>query len=300
MTIKQSLVNLGKLILCGLAFSVGTVIGGMMASFLKLTAPTPPQGADLTMIGFYSMLTTPLLALALALIARGLAGSFLTRTLILSLFTWVAYTLNTQLEASIFSTYATGFWFTVVDFLVPALLCGAAVAFFFPPEKQGEGLIATSKAFFARRSPIAWGWRLAIAAVSFMPIYFVFGMMVVPFTGEYYRQNMFGLTMPTLDQILAVLFVRSVLFLLACLPILIMWQKSTLSLFWRLGFALYVLVGFIYMLISTWLPPHVRFPHALEILADEFVYAGVLVALIARSNAPDKQPRSAVGSNASA
>jgi xanthosine utilization system XapX-like protein len=298
MTIKQLLINLGKLILCGLAFTMGTVIGGMVASLLKLPVPTPPSGADVTMIGLYSRLTTPLVALALGVIARGLGGSFLVRTLILSFFTWIAYTVNTQLEASIFSTYATGFWFAVVSYLVPALLCGAAVAFLFPPEKKGEDFIAASRTFFARRSPIAWVWRLTVAAVAFMPIYFVFGLLVVPFTGEYYRQSMFGLTMPTLDQILSILFVRSVLFLLACLPILIMWQKSALGLFWRLGFALYVLVGFIYMLISTWLPLYVRFPHALEILADEFAYAGVLVLLIAKGNAPNKQPRSAVGSNA--
>jgi hypothetical protein len=294
MTFKQLLINLGKLLLCGVVFAVGMVIGGIVASLLKLPSPTPPPGIDVRMTGVYLMLTTPLLALALALMARGLGGSFLTRTLILALFTWVAYTLNTQLEASIFSTYAAGFWFTVVDFLVPALLCGAAVAFLFPPEKEGEGFIAMSEAFLARRSPVAWVWRLAVAAVAFMPIYFVFGLMVVPFTGEYYRQSMFGLTMPTLDQILPILFVRSVLFLLACLPILIMWQESALSLFWRLGFALYVLVGFIYMLISTWLPLYVRFPHALEILADEFVYAGVLVLLIAKGRAPDQESQSAV------
>ena len=291
LTIKALLINLGKLILCGLTFAVGTVLGGMLASLLKLPAPKPPEGVDLTAIALYSMLSTPLLALALALIARGLGGSFLTRTLSLSLFTWVAYALNTQLEASIFSTYAAGFWFAVVDYLVPALLCGAAVAFLFPPEKRSLDFIASCKAFFAQRPPVAWVWRLAVAAVAFMPIYFVFGLMVVPFTGDYYRQNLFGLSMPTIDQILPILFVRSVLFMLACLPILILWQKSGLSLFWRLGFALYVLVGFIYMLISTWLPLYVRFPHALEIMADEFVYAGVLVLLLAKHSAPEKQPR---------
>ncbi len=55
-----------------------------------------------------------------------------------------------------------------------------------------------------------------------MPIYWLFGLMVVPFTGEYYRTSQFGLSMPTLDQLLMVLFVRSVLFLLACLPMLML------------------------------------------------------------------------------
>ena len=115
-----------------------------------------------------------------------------------------------------------------------------------------------------------------------MPIYFVFGLMVLPFTGEYYRQSMFGLVMPTLDQLLPILFTRSVLFFLACLPVLMLWQNSNRSLFWRLGLALFLLVGFVIMLYATWLPLYVRFPHTLEILADEFVYAGVLVLLLAK------------------
>lgn len=177
------------------------------------------------------------------------------------------------------------------------MLCGAAVAFLFPSRNESKGLIATSQAFFRQRAAIAWAWRLPVAAVGFMPIYFVFGSMVLPFTGEHCRQSMFGLSMPTIDQILPILFVRSVLFFLACLPVLILWQKSDRSLFWRLGFALFMLVGFVYVLISTRLPLYVRFPNTLEILADEFVYAGVLVVLIAKGITPDKQPQRPVGSN---
>jgi hypothetical protein len=72
------------------------------------------------------------------------------------------------------------------------------------------------------------------------------------------------------------------LFLLACLPIILTWQKSELALFWRLGLALFFLVGFVIMLYATWLPLYVRIPHTLEILADEFVYAGALVWLLGK------------------
>lgn len=107
---------------------------------------------------------------------------------------------------------------------------------------------------------------------------------MIPFTGEYYRQNMFGLQMPAVDQLLLILFVRSVLFLLACLPILVLWQKSARSLSWSLGFVLFVLVGLLYMLAADWMPVAVRLPHTLEILADEFVYTGLLVALLVQGN----------------
>ncbi len=49
--------------------------------------------------------------------------------------------------------------------------------------------------------------------------------------------------------------------------------------FLRLGFALWVLVGLLYMLSADRMPLTVRLPHALEIFADEFVYTGALVWL---------------------
>jgi hypothetical protein len=280
MNIKQLLIDLGKLILCGIAFAVGVIAGGMVATLLRLPSPSMPEGMDPATAGVVLMLEGPLFALALAVIARGLTGGFLTRAFVLSLFAWIPYTVNTQLEAAIFSTMANSFWFSIVDFLVPSILCGAAVAFLFPPDRRGTGLIESFKSFFSQRTAAAWLWRLGVAAVAFMPIYYFFGMLVVPFTAEYYRQNMYGLTMPGLDQILVVLFVRSVLFLIACLPVIVMWRESRSSLFFRLGLALFILVGLLYMLAAYWMPVSVRLPHSLEILADEFVYAGALVMLL--------------------
>ena len=175
-------------------------------------------------------------------------------------------------------------FFQLLAFLVPSVFCGAAVAFLFTPERGGSTLTAAWTKFFSGRPIVEWAWRIVLGAVAFMPIYIVFGLLVTPFTEEYYQQNMYGLQMAGWEQILPVLFVRSLLFLLACLPVLIAWQKSKRSLFLNLGFALFVLVGFLYMLAAYWMPLSVRMPHSVEILADEFVYAGVLVALLARDN----------------
>jgi hypothetical protein len=246
------------------------------------------------------MLATPLIVLALALLARGLGGSFIARAGTLAFFTWIAYTVNTQLEASIVSEFSKAIPFALVTNAVPAVLCGACVAWLFPSDTRASTR-QVFDAYWSRRSAASWAWRLALGAVAFMPIYWVFGLIVLPFTEQYYRQNLFGLTMPTIEQLLPILFVRSLLFFAACLPILVLWQKSRWDLFWRLGVALYLLVGLIYMLTGTWLPLSVRVPHALEMLADEFVYAGVLVGLLAsQHSAPHVYPlrQSGVRSNA--
>lgn len=91
---------------------------------------------------------------------------------------------------------------------------------------------------------------------------------------------MFGLEIPSLDKFLTILFIRSVLFLVACLPVLIAWQSSKLNLLWRLGLALFYLVGFQSLLMATWMPWALRLPHMIEILFDEFVYAGALAWLL--------------------
>ena len=285
MTIKQLLINLGKLLLCSLAFILGAVIGGMVAALLGLQQPPMPEGVDSSFAFLLLLLESPLMALALALVARGLGGRLLSRALTLSFFTWVAYTLNTVIESLAFTTTTVaGALFTTVSFLVPSVFCGTAVALLFPSAEKGKSLAAIAKEFFGRRTVGAWVWRIAVAAVAFVPIYLFFGSLVAPITAAYFQQSMYGLRQPSQDEIFLVLVVRSVLFLLACLPVVVMWQRSNWSLFLSLGLALFVLVGFLYMLGATYMPLAVRVPHTLEILADSFTHAGLLVVLLAKSN----------------
>jgi hypothetical protein len=290
MKIKQLLINLGKLLLCSLAFIVGAAIGGIVAALLGLQQPPMPEGVDSSFAFLLLLLESPLMALALVLVARGLGGGLLPRALALSFFTWVAYTLNTVIETlALTTTTMGGALFTTVSFLVPSIVCGTAVALLFPADEKGKGLAATAKEFFGHRAAGAWVWRIAVAAVAFVPIYLFFGSLVAPMTAEYFQQSMYGLRQPGQDEMLLVLLVRSVLFLLACLPIVVMWQRSRRSLFLSLGFALFVLVGLLYMLGATYMPLAIRVPHGLEIMADSFAYAGVLVVLLAKGGADPVQ-----------
>ncbi len=295
MMLKQLVVNLGKLLLCSVAIYVGLIVGGIVATVLQLPPQEIPPGADSGAVSTLYLLETPLFALALALLARGLAGAFRSRALALAFFAWVAYSVNTVLEASIFvPSGASGALFNLVTFLFPTLLGGSAAAFLFPPDVMQEDVVAVWKAFFSRRTPVSWAWRLALAAVAFMPIYYFFGSLVYPYVQEYYQQNVAGLATTTgLEQLLPILLVRSVLFLFACLPILVMWRKSERTLFLSLGFALFTLVGLLYMLLAYWMPLTLRVPHTLEILADSFVYAGVLVLLLVKGAAPAQQQQPA-------
>jgi hypothetical protein len=278
--LKTIVAYLWKLPVCGLAFVLGTFVGSMLAGLLGMQMPSLPAGTDPQTLMLIQLLSSPLLVLALAFLSQRMEGGFLSRWLILSLLTWVAYSVNTVLEAAIFTTFGEGASFTVLIQLVGSLTCAAAVAVLFRPQDAGRGFTTSVREFFARRSTGDWAWRIALAAVIFMPIYLFFGRLVVPFTYEYYQQELAGLTAPGWGQILPVLFVRSVLFLVVSLPVLITWRKSRRSLILSLGFALFVLVGALGLIGGYWMPTSVRLYHSLEILADSLVYAWVLVILL--------------------
>jgi hypothetical protein len=150
--------------------------------------------------------------------------------------------------------------------------------------------LQTWQLYFRQRTRSARVWRLLLAALIFMPIYYLFGLLVAPFVNEYYRQGEFGLALPTLATLLPVLFVRSVLFLMACLPVLVAWRGTNRTRWFSLGFALFVCVGLLNLLAAHWIPPWVRAIHLVEILADSFVYAGALVWLLTHSRTSQQQP----------
>jgi hypothetical protein len=281
--INVYVLDLGKLFLCSLAFIVGAVVGGVVVTILGFQPPHLPEGVDRNLAFLILLMESPILGLAIVLIARGLDGGMLLRAAVLSLFTWVVYTLNTSIESLAFTTTTMeGALFTIISFLFPCIFCGTAAAWLIPPNEEGKRLVLMLKGFFGSRRTGAWIWRLAVAAVIYAPIYLLFGSLVVPLTSRYFQEGMYGLRLPSQEEILLVLLVRSVMFLLACLPIIILWGRTNWSLFLNLGFALFVMVGFLYMLGAYYMPLAVRVPHTLEILAGSFVHAGFLVLLLVK------------------
>lgn len=282
--LKNILTYLWKLSLCALAFYGGTMLGGMTASMLGLPAPDMPAGAEQMILGQLLILVSLILAGGLAILSLNLSGGFVCRWLAISLLVWVAYGVNNVLEGAIFTTISATSLFTIVLYIIASLLCGAAVAWLFPPKNKGDDFFISARNFFTRYTTVSWAWRFLAALLAFPLVYLLFGRLVAPFVMGFYEQGLFDLTLPTWDQILPILFLRSLLFLFACLPVLILLQVSPRRMFWMLGLILFLLVGGLSLLQAYWLPTELRIIHGLEILADELVYAGILVILFKRSD----------------
>ena len=277
------LAYLWKLPLCALAFYGGTMLGGMAAAMLGLPAPEMPAGADQMILGQSMILVSLILAACLAVFSLNLSGGFVARWLTLAFLVWIVYGVNNVLEGAIFTSMSAASLFTIVLYVFASLLCGAVAAWIFPPKNRGDDFASKTKEFFARHKATSWAWRFLAALFAFPLVYLAFGRLIAPIVMGYYEQGLFGLKLPSWDQILPVLFLRSLLFLIACLPVLITWQTSQRSLFYTLGLTLFMLVGGLSMLQAYWLPAVLRITHTLEILAGELVYTWILVNLLAKT-----------------
>jgi len=283
-TFKTVVGYIWRVALCAFAYVVGTTAGGAIVSALGMELPSIPEQADEKTMGLCLLAGSFALAIAIGPLARRLRAAYLVRWLVLAALTYVCLGLNTPIEAAIFTSMG-GMGTMPVFSILPCLLFAGVLALLFKPSEKAAGLGLNVCRFFAGRSAREWTWRFAAGICAFPAIYWIFGMMVAPWVLEYYKQGQFGLTLPGTGVIVLVQFLRSSLFFLASLGVLIVWSGSRLELTARLGLAFFVLVGLFGMIQSYWLWATVLVLHNLEILADSVVYAGVLAVLFVRKDA---------------
>ena len=253
-------------------YFAGSIFSGWISGGLGLQFPEFPGQEYRPVLGYLAALV---LAAGVSLLAQGLRGSTSFRWLVLFAFTYVSYCVNNQIEGAVFTT-ASGFGSNLLFFLIPcALIAVAAVILFAAPD---EDPVLTT--VFSDRPVSAWWWRAVIAWIAFPFIYYFFGAFAYPLVKDAYQSGDLALEVPSQSIILGAVFTRSLLFLLATIPILMHWSRSRKSLIFGLGAALAAMVGVAGLIESSWLPTTVRIVHGGEIILDSLVHAWVLVALL--------------------
>ena len=267
-----------KLAACVTIFAISLVAGGMLIHLLHLPlASMPPSNTSEGTHFLLSVAAGALLVLGVFPLARRLAGSFALRWIALGSFLFLALGVNTMIELTIFSNLPGGGEAAeAVLYFVQAVFLGGAVAFFFGTEEKAAAL--------PHRGWVAWTGRGIAAWVGFPVIYFFFGMCVAPIVVPYYQAGVAGLHIPPISSILQVQLIRSAIFLASSLPLIALWNGSRRELWLSLGLAHAVTVGIFGLVQATFMPGILRIVHSLEITADSFVYAGLLVLLFSTAS----------------
>ena len=136
-----------------------------------------------------------------------------------------------------------------------------------------------------------WLPRFVLGSVAYLPIYFLFGVLVSPIVTPYYTDTSLGLGLriPSFPVLISVELLRGFLFALALTPIIISVKLSRRGTWLLVTLSLYVIGAYVPFVAGTTLPWTLKFLHSLEIFADSLVYGGVCTYLfkghsILRSN----------------
>ncbi len=281
---------LWRLLLCGIAYLFGLVVSGMILAVLGLDSPSIPEGTNSTTISFWFFIGSVVLAFALSFISSNLHTTWQARILILFELTLIFGVVGMVIESSLFmTTGAVSSWmnsfYTILNFLLPNLFLTSVVAYFFSPTQQDESCVENLCQYFKAHRFSAWSWRILFAIIAYPLVYFLFGLIVQPFIHHYYTSGQFELISPTWGQLIPIQLVRSSTFLISTLPVIIWWRSTHHRLWLALGFSIFILTAFMAVITSYWFPWQLRLFHGLELLADGFVYSGLLVMLFRRHNA---------------
>jgi hypothetical protein len=263
---------LWKIPVIAAAYFMATMISGAIVTGLGMQFPEFPGQSYSPMRSFVAALV---LAGAVYLLARGVRGSVSSRTLVLFAFTYISFCVNNQIEGIVFTTMGRVDTM-LVFFIIPCALVAAVAALLvrLPAE---AGVLET---VFSARPVSAWWWRGALAWMAFPVIYHFFGMLIYWSVKDFYEGGELGLVVPSQDIILGAVTLRSLLFLLVTIPILMKWSGSRRGLIVALAAGLTAMVGLVCMIEAGWMPMTMRIVHGLEIAADSIVHAWVLVALL--------------------
>ncbi|HVU46290.1 MAG TPA: hypothetical protein VHD85_09205 [Terracidiphilus sp.] len=274
--------DVGKLIVCWLAYVAALIVTGITIQSLQLPMMSPPDEMTVATRFLIQLVAGALLVLGLYPLARGITGSIACRSIALGGFLLLALGLNGMLETKIFSSFLDGkLAGTIVFYVFLALFVGDLMGWVFGSAGQPAGL--------PHRNWKAWGGRGIVAWLAWPVIYFLFGISVTPIVMPYYRAGIVGLHIPLLTTVIATQLVRSIVFLCASLPFLALWNGSRRGLWLALGLAHMFVVGIYGLAAATFLPWTLRITHSVEIGCDSFVYAGLLVLLFTAPAARSEQ-----------
>ena len=270
---------LWQVVILGIIFSVSLIMSRLFIYSLGINLPRLPKQAEESAAIYYLFVGSIILAAGLLPLFKKIKAKFMTRFLLMFFFFYISFGLGTSLESMIYSSF-DGFGLMIVVFFLPVLIFSLVVSLLVGSEQDETVFKKQFLHFFSQLKSKDWIWRIFLAIISFPIIYFVFGMLVSPLVLDYYQESGLGLAVPEFGTIVSMQLLRSALFLLVTIPILVKWSGSKKNLILSLGLAHSVMVFCYDIVLAYQLPFKLVIIHGLEILLDSFVYAFVFVKLL--------------------
>lgn len=276
---------LGKGLLASLVLIIGTVLGSLVTTAFRLPAPQMPAAVNPGIVTLLMVPSGMLMAIALGELFKRLPFKFRSRVAGIFVYYYLVACLLQTLEAVMFTRY-TNFAYGAVSQFVPALLFAWIIALLWKPKETNASLVKPVVRLFSERAGGEWVWRLLLAWLIYVPVYYGMGRIVSPFTAPFYLNpdlNL-GIVLPNPIHMIDMQFLRGALYVLAALPIIAAWPHGKGNLWFWLGLTLFLQVSVVPLIQGYWYPWGMKLPHAFELLAGSFVQAYFYVHLFGNNN----------------
>jgi hypothetical protein len=276
-------------------FAFALMIGGMTINILGL--PLPSLGTQprpfLSLVS--SLIAGVLMGLTLGPLGTRLNLSLLGRAGLWCLLLLVLSILINMIEAVFFTTIPrTQLARSSAILSFGHIGVAVLLALLFRPRQTGPGLLTRMRETLSQRRAFSWAWRFGLASLSYLPIYYLFGMIVAPFVLPYYDNPDLGLNLrvPSIGVILPLEIGRGLLYALTLFPLIAVLRGTYLTRALWVGLTIAVLGSWVPMLQAVHWTPVLRLAHGLEITADSFVQGIVLTWFLSPPDAATSEVRS--------
>jgi hypothetical protein len=267
-----------------MGFAFALMIGGMTMNILGLPLPsfgTQPKPFK-SLVS--SVVAGTLTGLTLGPLSSRLKLPFFGRACLWLILLLVLNGLINMIEALFFTTIPRAQLASSATILAFGQVAVALLlTLLFRPHETRPGLITRLRETLAQRTAVAWAWRFGLASISYLPIYYTFGMIVAPFVLPYYDNPDLGLnlTVPGIGVILPLEISRGLLYALTLFPLIAVLRGDHWSRALWVGLTIAVLGSWVPMIQALHLTPVLRLAHGLEITADAIAQGFVLTWLLA-------------------
>ena len=259
--------------LVGAGYLVASMLAGMAFGMLGLLPPVN-DGAYASL--GWLLISGMLLGLFTGLLASQTAASFRQHLLI-----WTSVIFFNMgavaLEGAFFvpELVPIPIPLLAIQQLLAAGAAGLLITLLFVQRDQNADMAVT----FRRRTWHSWLWRIALASVSYLLFYLVFGALNYTFvTGPYYAANAGGLSVPDTITVIRVELVRAPLLVLSIVPFVLAYRSPRRPTMLATGLLLFWVGGVVPLVLQIgMLPLPLLLASAVEIFLQNFL-TGIIAA----------------------
>jgi hypothetical protein len=267
----------------------------LAAAVLASTIASPAHPRVLAPVPLLLAVLAGLLgAVTIGPLAQRLPLPFASRLAVVTLLIYLLGTVTNLVEAVLFIKGSSAL--VPVTGAILALGLAVPTTLLWPPADTNRTVGGALRGTLTSRPWWSWAWRIPLAAVLWVPVYFIFAAADAPFVHIYYHQTGTTFTIPSTGTLALAELSRGLLhaLVLGALAALLGRNRRT-SWFW-LALAFATLNAWLPLVQRADWPYYLRAANIVEITCDAVVYGGLVTLLLTRRERQRREPAAGTGS----